>query len=71
MTLRCECGGRVRVQDGTDPEDSAGGFFELYECQACGRTGTLRADTTTNETHLSGCLVSVNTRAPVEVNRGP
>jgi hypothetical protein len=56
VTLRCECGGPVRVQDGTDPDHADRGFFELYQCADCGRTGTLRADGTTGKTHLSGCL---------------
>jgi hypothetical protein len=55
VVLRCECGGSVEVQNGTDPENSDGGFFEIYECQSCGRTGTLTYDRHTGTT-LTGCL---------------
>jgi hypothetical protein len=56
MTLRCECGGPVRVQCGTPPAESDSGFFELYECQSCGRTGTYRVERNPHREHLGGCL---------------
>lgn len=62
MVLRCECGGPVRVQDGTDPENAEESFWELYECQTCGRTGTLHAESNPHRQTLTGCLVAVQER---------
>jgi hypothetical protein len=55
VVLRCECSGAVRVTNGTDPENSGDGFFEIYECESCGRTGTLTCDPYTGTT-ITGCL---------------
>jgi hypothetical protein len=58
VTLRCECGGVVEVQDGTYPSDSngrpSGRATETYECVSCGRTGGMSfGDGPTNKW---GCL---------------
>ena len=51
--LRCQCGALdLTITSQSYSEDSA---FEAYECQICGRTGTLVHDETTG-TALSGCL---------------
>jgi hypothetical protein len=55
MTLRCECGGSVRIQDGVETDV---GFVEKYECEVCGRRGTYKVDTETDTDRTTGCLVS-------------
>ncbi|MFQ3295724.1 MAG: hypothetical protein ACI8VE_002813 [Natrialbaceae archaeon] len=64
VVLRCECGGAVRVQNGTDPENSGDGFFETYECESCGRTGTLTYDRHTG-TSITGCLIRGSEEYPL------
>ena len=53
VTLRCQCGALELTIVSQSYGD--GGAFEAYECQCCGRTGTLLNDDTTGTT-LSGCL---------------
>jgi len=55
VTLRCECGGPVELQNGTDHGD--GNFFETYECTSCGRTGGYSHDRVTGDS-LTGCLTN-------------
>ena len=57
MILRCECGGTLEIQRGTDPDASGDGFLEVYECVACGRTGTYRHDPVTGDS-TSGCVTT-------------
>ena len=53
VTLQCQCGAlEITITSQSYSDDSA---FEAYECQICGRTGTLVHDETTGTT-LSGCL---------------
>ena len=55
MTLVCECGSydlEITSQSYTDCS-----AFESYECQHCGRKGSLTYDETTGE-RLSGCVES-------------
>lgn len=52
MTIACECGGAVEIEEQTYGEDMA---FESYECVSCESTGTLII--TDSGTSLSGCLV--------------
>jgi len=52
MTLRCECGGAVELNNQSHGEDMA---FESYQCVSCGATGTYRFDENGDE--LSGCLL--------------
>lgn len=52
--LKCECGGAVVCQDGTDP-DAGPPFVEQYECQTCGRTGSYTFGDGGTE-HTSGCV---------------
>jgi N-methylhydantoinase B/oxoprolinase/acetone carboxylase alpha subunit len=56
VTLRCECGGSVRVQHGSDPAADRREHWEAYECEACGRTGTYEWNTATGVETLTGCL---------------
>jgi hypothetical protein len=52
-TLACECGSlELAITAQSYHGDSA---FEGYECETCGRTGTLDHDPVTGTT-LSGCL---------------
>ena len=51
--LRCQCGAFELTITSQSYDDSSA--FEAYECQCCGRTGTLVHDETTGTT-LSGCL---------------
>jgi len=51
MTLVCECGGVLEIENQSYGEDSA---FESFKCANCGRTGSMRHDTT--GTNLSGCV---------------
>jgi hypothetical protein len=44
VTLRCEWGGAVEIQGGTDSDNVDDGFFEWYECLQCGRTAGFEAD---------------------------
>lgn len=53
MTLRCECGGQVRIENGGTIGDD---IIEDYRCVRCGRTGQLR--TYNGRQQLSGCLES-------------
>jgi hypothetical protein len=53
LMLRCNCGGRVEVVEGSDP-DHGPQHWELYECQDCGAEGTYRFGPVKNET--TGCL---------------
>jgi DNA-directed RNA polymerase subunit RPC12/RpoP len=53
---RCECGGRIRIKDGAQTPN--GTVSERYECETCGRTGTLRIDGVTGATTTSGCLTT-------------
>jgi len=39
MTLKCECGGSVTLQDTRESGDET---REYYRCVACGRTGDVR-----------------------------
>lgn len=56
MVLSCSCGSDdIRITDQTYPEN--GDALEVYECQSCGRTGSLSHDALTNTTTVSGCLV--------------
>jgi hypothetical protein len=55
MTLRCECGGMVKVEDGGKAGDVV---TETYRCQSCGRRGTYTNDLLVGETTVSGCLTS-------------
>lgn len=65
MTLRCECGGRVEVREGSNP-DTGGRHWESYRCVECGGTGTYRfGDGYPDET--TGCL----TKGNMEVFSGP
>jgi hypothetical protein len=66
VTLRCECGGAVRVQYGSDPAAERSAHWEAYECQTCGRTGTYEWNTTTGLETLTGCL----TRSPSTLHAG-
>jgi len=53
VTLRYQCGAlELTITSQSCGDDGA---FEAYECQCCGRTGTLVHDDTTGTT-LSGCL---------------
>lgn len=52
MSLRCNCGGDVVVQDGTYGEDS---MCERFKCPNCGSTGTMTI-TETGVKHFTGCL---------------
>jgi hypothetical protein len=60
VTLRCECGGQVEITGQSDRDEVA---LEIYECVACGRTGTYRFGDGRDQT--GGCLTSEN-----EVIRG-
>ena len=52
MTLRCRCGAvALTITNQSYGEKSA---VETYECEHCGRTGSLIHDRT--GTRLSGCL---------------
>ena len=52
MTLRCRCGAlELTITNRSYGEKSA---VEAYECQHCGRMGTLTHDR--SGTRLSGCL---------------
>lgn len=54
MVLSCQCGSHaIEITSQSYHGDSA---FESYECQHCGRTGTLDHDGNTGQTRLSGCL---------------
>ena len=53
MTLQCQCGALELTITSQSYDGSSA--FEAYECQICGRTGTLVHDETTGTT-LSGCL---------------
>jgi hypothetical protein len=59
MTLRCDCGSHaIEIVDADYPAESGmAGARETYECQDCGRTGTLHADDRGN-TRRYGCLTS-------------
>lgn len=61
--IRCRCGGEVRVVDGSEPDPSADGFHEIYECASCGSEGFLKVRFG-HTADLSGCLV----RTETEVN---
>jgi hypothetical protein len=53
MTLICSCGSHaLKIVRQSYGEQSA---FEVYECEACGDTGTLNHDDVTG-TALTGCL---------------
>jgi hypothetical protein len=53
MTLQCQCGSyALSITSQSYGESSA---FEAYECEHCGRTGSLTHDDVTGTT-LSGCL---------------
>lgn len=67
MTLRCECGGRLRCIDGTDPGRD-GRQREEYECRQCGRNGTY-AFGGGAAPRTGGCVTIVNDTA--EVYGGP
>lgn len=55
MTLQCTCGSYALVITSQSyPEN--GNAYESYECEICGRTGSLAHDTVTNRTSLSGTL---------------
>jgi hypothetical protein len=59
MTLRCQCGGVVEIQDGSDPDPEATMFWERYECVECGRTGTYTHYTEPGRSDdYGGCLTS-------------
>jgi len=52
MTLQCECGAvTLTITSQSYGDEHA---FERYECERCGRTGSLVHDWT--GTQLSGCL---------------
>jgi hypothetical protein len=53
MTLICDCGSHAITI--TNQSYGDGGAFEVYECETCGRTGTLHHDDVTGTT-LDGCL---------------
>jgi len=53
MTLRCECGGVVEIENGGKIGDD---IIEDYRCIVCGRTGQLR--TYRGEESLTGCLTT-------------
>lgn len=59
MTLVCECGAAaVRITDSWELATNAHGdvvkFDEQYQCDVCGRTGTL--EHRHGSDHLYGCL---------------
>ena len=57
MTLQCACGSYdLTITSQSYPEN--GNAYECYECQLCGRTGSLTHDAVTNRTSLSGALRS-------------
>lgn len=55
MTLQCQCGSYALSI--TSQSYGESGAFEAYECEHCGRTGSLTHDDVTGTT-LSGCLGS-------------
>jgi len=54
--LRCDCGAPVRITDATDSGN--GDYTEQYECEDCGRSGTLTVRNHSIDT-LTGCLTTV------------
>ncbi|WP_162991400.1 hypothetical protein [Halostella salina] len=58
MTLRCECGGPVRVTEGSDP-DRDGRHWEEYECEICSRVGTYEFGGGVSD-RVSGCLTKTS-----------
>jgi hypothetical protein len=64
MTLKCQCGGPVVVEEGSDP-DAGPQHWELYRCEECGLTGTYHFGP--NREDLTGCLVATQP----EVYAGP
>lgn len=55
MTLRCECGAPVEIEEGSDP-DSGPQHWEVYRCVECRRTGTYHFGP--NREEMTGCLVA-------------
>ena len=55
MTLRCTCGSyALAIISQSYPKN--GNAYETYECELCGRSGSLTHNATTNATMLSGAL---------------
>jgi hypothetical protein len=61
MTLRCQCGGRVEIIDGSDP-NAGEPHFEKYECIECGRRGSYTFEN--GQETMTGCLTSVREVRP-------
>jgi len=51
MTLVCECGGVLTIVNQSYSEDRA---YEQFECENCGRTGSMTHNGKT--TTLTGCV---------------
>ena len=57
MTLQCECGSyALSITSQSYPE--TGNTYESYECDICGRTGSLTHNAATDQTTLSGSIGS-------------
>jgi len=55
MVLQCICGGAVEI-DGDKSSYGDDTAYEVYECVACGETGTYTFNGVTE--HFSGCVTT-------------